>query len=107
MNLARENAEDLLQQGLAAAQSGDPRDRDQAEYFLEWVLRTDSDLDQQTQAWYWLSRITDDPKRKHECLENALAVNPADPDARRDMAILEGRLKPENMRANPVQPGAP
>jgi ribosomal protein S27E len=106
INLARENAEDLLQRGLAAAQSGNPRDYEEAEYFLEWVLLTDSDLDQQVQAWYWLSRITDDPKRKHECLENALAVNPAHPESRRDLAILEGRLKPEEMRANPLQPGA-
>ena len=107
MSISRAHAQELLHNGLAAAQSGDPRDRDQAEYYLEWVLRTDADLDQQVTAWYWLSRITDDPKEKRERLENALAIRPTHADARRDIAILDGRLKPEQMRIAPHMSAAP
>ncbi len=107
MSFSRGNADELLQRGLAAAKSGNERDYEEAEYYLEWVLRTDSDLDQQAIAWYWLSRITTDQERKRECLENVLAINPSHPDARRDRAIMEGRLNPAQMRANPVEPGAP
>ena len=92
--------------GLAAAQSGNPKDRAEAEYYLEWVLRTDSDPDQQVEAWLWLSRITDDPAKKRDYLENLLALRPSHPDGRRDLAILDGKLKPDQMRADPTASAA-
>jgi ribosomal protein S27E len=105
MTLSRKNAAEKLSRGIDAAKSGNPKEYEEAEYFLEWVLRTDADIDQQMEAWYWLSRITTDPARKRECLENALAIRPSHPDARRELAILDGRLKPEDMRANPLFSG--
>jgi ribosomal protein L37AE/L43A len=105
MSFSRGNATELLIKGLAAAQSCDQRDRQEAEFYLDWVLRTDADLDQQSQAWYWLSRVADDPARQKECIENVLAISPTHPDARRDKAILEGRLNPADMRVNPLASG--
>ncbi|MDQ3929276.1 MAG: hypothetical protein M3328_09030 [Chloroflexota bacterium] len=107
MSLARGHAHELLSKGLAAAQSGDRRDWPEAVHYLEWVTLTDADMDQQAQAWYWLSRVTDDPQRKAECLENALSVHPGHADARRDKAILDGRLDPARMRANSTQSATP
>ncbi len=98
-----DNASDLLLYGVAAAKANS---RDEARNYLEWVLRTDADFDQQAEAWYWLSRITDDPKEKRDCLENVLAITPRHPEAQRDMAILEGRLKPETMH-DPLHSVAP
>ena len=100
-----EDAREWLSLGLASAQSGDPRDYDDAEYYLEWVLRSHPEPEQEVLAWYWLSRITTDVGRRRDCLENALAVRPTFPDARRDLAIMDGRLKPEAMRANPLASG--
>src|SRR5690349_15469336 len=106
MTLSRGGADELLSRGLAAATSGDPRDHEEAVFYLEWVLRSKPQPDQEMQAWYWLSRLTNDPVRKRECLEGVLAVRPTHPDARRDLAILDGRLKPADMRADPtVSPG--
>ncbi|MEW5719667.1 MAG: hypothetical protein AB1817_13635, partial [Chloroflexota bacterium] len=54
-----------------------------------------------------------DPKEKRNCLEQALAYDPADPQARRALALLDGRLKPEeivnpdHMPASAPQPAAP
>jgi hypothetical protein len=107
MSLARGHAAELLSKGLAAAQSGDRRDWSEAEHYLEWVTLTDAEMDQQAQAWYWLSRVTDDPARKAECLENALTIQPSYPEARRDKAILDGRLDPTRLRPNPTQNAAP
>ncbi|MEA2573470.1 MAG: hypothetical protein QOH93_768 [Chloroflexia bacterium] len=107
MSLARGHAAELLSKGLAAAQSGDRRDWSEAEHYLEWVTLTDADMDQQAQAWYWLSRVTDDPQRKAECLENALSIQPGHAEARRDKAILDGRLDPTRMRAHAMQSAAP
>jgi predicted RNA-binding Zn-ribbon protein involved in translation (DUF1610 family) len=107
MTFGKGSANELLSRGLAAAVSGDPRDKEEAVFYLEWALRSKPEPDQEMQAWYWLSRLTDDPARKRECLENVLAVRPTHPDARRELAILDGRLKPSDMRTDPMQPAAP
>lgn len=85
-----DEARDLLIYGVAAAKA---TSRDEARNYLEWVLRTDADYEQQAEAWYWLSTITDDPAEKRSCLENSLAAMPNFPESRRDLAILDGRLK--------------
>lgn len=89
-----DSANDLLTHGVAAARS---KDKEEARFYLEWTLRSEPDLEQETEAWYWLSYITDDPKEKRDCLENVLAISPKYPEARRDLAILEGRLKQEDI----------
>ncbi len=97
------DASDLLIYGVAAAKAND---REEARFYLEWALRTDADIDQESEAWYWLSHITDDPAEKRNCLENVLAAYPKHPEARRDLAILEGRLKQEDI-VDPFRPVAP
>src|SRR5436190_16064819 len=89
-----DEARDLLIYGVAAAKANS---RDEARNYLEWVLRTDADYEQQAEAWYWLSTITDDPAEKRSCLENSLAAMPNFPESRRDLAILDGRLKPGDL----------
>jgi DNA-directed RNA polymerase subunit RPC12/RpoP len=86
-----DSARDLLVRGIAAARAGE---KQEARFFLEWVLRTDADRDQQIDAWYYLSQISDDPAAKRECLENVLVLDPSHPEARRGFAILDGRLDP-------------
>lgn len=97
---------DLMVRGVAAAKSGD---RDEAKFYLEWVIRSDADLEQQSNAWYWLSLCTDSPDEKRNCLENVLAAFPGHPEARRDLAILDGRLKREDILdlRQPVAPVVP
>ena len=96
----------MLAYGVGAAKA---KDRDEARYYLEWVLRLDADFEQQVEAWYWLSTITDDPAEKRNCLETVLAIDPSYGDARRDLAILDGRLKPDQLidprvEVKPVSP---
>jgi len=103
-----DEARDLLLYGVSAAIA---KDRDEARFYLEWVLRVDPDIEQETQAWYYLSTITDDPVEKRKCLENVLAAYPTHGEARRDLAILEGRLKTEDIidpltQVSPVTPQA-
>jgi DNA-directed RNA polymerase subunit RPC12/RpoP len=99
-----DSARDLLIRGIAAAKA---RDHDQARFYLEWVLRTDSDRQQKIKAWLWLSQISDDPVEKRDCLENILAHEPANPLARRGMAILKGQLDPAKIIDPNRQPPAP
>lgn len=104
---------DLLVRGIAAARTNDPKDRDEARAYLNRVVRAaDADGDQKAQAWLWLSQVEDDPAKKRDCLENVLAINPADPLARRGLAILDGRLNaddvidPSRSVPAPIEPAA-
>ena len=99
-----DSARDLLVRGIAAAKS---REKDQARFYLEWVLRTDSDRQQKIKAWLWLSKISDSPADKRECLENILAREPSHPQARRGLAILDGRLDPTQVIDPNPQPLPP
>ncbi len=107
-----ETTRELLVRGVAAAKTGEARDKDEARYYLEWVLRSsDASSDQKASAWMWLSQIEDDPKKKRDCLENVLAWDPANGPARRGLAILDGRLRAEdiidpNQPIEPVKPDA-
>jgi ribosomal protein S27E len=98
--------EDLLILGTGAARDGD---REQARFYLEWLLRDDPTGPQVAEAWYWLSRITDDPDERRRCLASALGASPNHPEARRDLAILDGRLRADELadHRQPLDPHAP
>src|SRR5512139_1904331 len=102
-----ESVRQLLVRGVAAAKTRQARDKDEARYYLEWALRSgDATHDQKATAWLWLSQIEDDPKKKRDCLENVLAVDPANGPARRGLALLDGRLRTGDV-IDPSQPIAP
>jgi hypothetical protein len=107
-----ESVRALLVRGMAAARTGQARDKEEARFYLEWALRSyDATSEQKAAAWLWLSQIEDDPGKKRDCLENVLAHDPANVPARRGLAILDGRLKPEEIidpdkPISPVKPAA-
>jgi hypothetical protein len=85
---------DLLARGIGAAKAND---KAEARYCLEKVLRQDPAPDTRLQAWRYLSEIADDPAEKRRYVEMILAVEPTDGQARRDLAILDGRLDPRDI----------
>lgn len=82
--------DELLVRGVGAARDGK---REDARFYLEWALRDGPTTAQFVEAWYWLSRIADDPAERRRCLETALGAAPLHAEARRDLAILDGRLR--------------
>jgi len=90
-----DDTRDLLVHGIAAAKA---KSKDEARHYLQWVIDApDAEQDQIAEAWRYLAQISDDPKEQRNCLEQVLAYNPADPAARRALAILNGELKPEDI----------
>lgn len=89
----------VLVRGVAAAKASA---KGEARFYLEKALNLDATSDQRAKAWLWLSKISSDPIEKRECLETALSYNPAHPTARRELAILDGSLEPEEV-VNPDQ----
>ena len=86
--------DELLVRGVAAARDGD---REQARFYLEWVLRDGPDTAHFVEAWYWLSRITDEPDERRRCLAQVIGAQPLHAEARRDLAILDGRLDGDDL----------
>lgn len=89
-----EGTRDLLVRGIAAAKS---KEAPEARRYLEWALTTDADIDQKIEAWWWLSEISADPREQRNLVEEILANRPTDARARRKIAILDGRLKPDEV----------
>lgn len=84
----------LLVRGVAAARAGEVGE---ARRYLEQLLRAEHEPEEFAEACLWLSRISDDPAEKRHYLEEILARRPGEPRARRDLAILDGRLRPEQI----------
>ncbi len=95
---------DLLRQGILHFKSGE---YEMARRFLERALIAADDIETHLKANFYLSQIESDPASKRKYLEEVLAADPFHPEARRALAILEGKLKseeiinPENLPAVP------
>jgi len=85
---------DLLQEGIERFRAGE---HDSARGFFERALSIADDDRTRASASYYLSRLTDDPVQKRKYLEDTLAVDMTYAEARRDLAILDGRLKPNEI----------
>jgi hypothetical protein len=94
----------LLVYGVAAVKGND---KQEARSHLNRVLyQTDASLDQKVEAWWWLSQITESPEEKRELLQNILQIDPTEPRARREMAVLKGKLEPQEV-LGPHEAGHP
>lgn len=89
-----DNTRDLLVRGVAAAKANQ---KDEARFFLEWLMRLDPPEDECIEACFWLSEVSSDPTEKRRFLEEALARRPSDYRARRSLAVLDGRLNPQEI----------
>jgi DNA-directed RNA polymerase subunit RPC12/RpoP len=77
-----------------------------ARRYLERALDLADDRETRTWASYWMSQITDDLQEKRKYLEDTLANDPTHPEARKALAVLDGKIKPGeivNPDALPVQ----
>jgi DNA-directed RNA polymerase subunit RPC12/RpoP len=85
---------DLLREGILRAKV---KEYDIARRYLERALNSSDDLQTRMHACFWLSEITADPVEKRKYLEEVLAIDRNHAQARRSLAILDGRLKPEEI----------
>ncbi|MDH5507025.1 MAG: hypothetical protein OEZ02_07365 [Anaerolineae bacterium] len=99
MTSDHEYARGLLVRGIAAAKADEINS---AQHFLERVLHAPASHIQHLDALYWLSKINQDPVQKRSLLEDILASDPAHHRARRQLAILDGKLDPDDI-INPDQ----
>lgn len=73
----------MLQRAIAALKAGR---KAEARRLLEAILVID---ERHEQAWLWLSGAVDNDEERIVCLENVLAINPANLRARQGLAVLK------------------
>src|SRR5512140_3544116 len=91
---------DLLRSGIIELKAGN---RESARRYFDRAIYMSSDHDVLAEAWYWMSQISDDPAEKRRALENCLSHDLRHARARRALAILDGKLKPDEI----IDPEAP
>jgi DNA-directed RNA polymerase subunit RPC12/RpoP len=87
--MQRDYAESLLHTGIIEAKAGE---KSTARRYLERAINTSGEHAVLSEAWYWLSKIADDPAEKRSALENCLSFDMRHARARRELAILDGKL---------------
>jgi ribosomal protein S27AE len=85
---------DLVHEAYINLKAGDHA---AARRYAERALLIADDVETQVKASFILSQITDDPKEKRDLLETVLAYDRNHAEARRALAILDGKLKPEDI----------
>jgi hypothetical protein len=95
---------ELLRSGIIEAKTGN---KESARRYLDRAVYISNDHDVLAEAWFWMSEVLDDKVEKRKALENCLAHDLRHARARRSLAILDGKLKADEI-VNPDQlPPAP
>ncbi|MBI5297189.1 MAG: hypothetical protein HY869_17060 [Chloroflexi bacterium] len=94
--MQQDYANSMLRSGILEAKTGA---RGVARRYLERALYSSNNASHDTmaEAWYWMAMVTDEPAEKRKALENALSHDLRHARARRELAILDGKLKPEDL----------
>jgi hypothetical protein len=89
----------LLKSGIIEAKAGN---RESARRYLDRAVYISNDHDVLAEAWFWMSEVVANKAEKRKALENCLAHDLQHARARRALAILEGKLKADQI-INPDQ----
>ena len=95
---------ELLKSGIIEAKTGN---REAARRFFDRAVYISHDHDVLAEAWFWMSQVVDDHVEKRKALENCLAHDLQHARARRALAILDGKLKADEIIDPDHLPAAP
>jgi hypothetical protein len=84
----------LLRTGIAEAKGGN---REAARRYLDRAIYMSGADPLLSEAWFWMSEVLDDPVEKRKALENCLAHDMRHARGRRALAVLEGKLKADEL----------
>jgi DNA-directed RNA polymerase subunit RPC12/RpoP len=98
-----EYSRELLRSGIIEAKVGN---LESARRYLDRAIYMGSSHDLLAEAWFWMGEVTPDPVEKRKALENCLSHDLRHSRARRSLAILDGKLKADEV-VNPDRLPAP
>ncbi len=97
-------SKELLRAGIIEAKAGN---RESARRYLDRAIYMSGSHETLAEAWFWMSEVSGDEWEKRKALENCLEHDMNHTRARRALAILDGRLKADEI-VNPDElPPAP
>jgi hypothetical protein len=97
-------AKDILRRGIIEAKSGS---KELARRYLDRALYASGEHDALAEGWFWMSQVLDDPAEKRKALESCLSHDLRHSRARRALAILDGKLKADEIVDPDKLPPAP
>ena len=97
-------SKELLRSGIIEAKAGN---REAARRYLDRAIYMSGSHETLAEAWFWMSEVSGDELEKRKALENCLAHDIHHARARRALAILEGRLKADEIVNPDKLPPAP
>ena len=97
-------SKELLRSGIIEAKSGN---HESARRYLDRAIYMTSSFDILAEAWFWMGEVTADPVDKRKALENCLSHDLRHARARRALAILDGKLKADEVINPDKLPAAP
>ncbi|HEX2994643.1 MAG TPA: hypothetical protein VHP14_07460 [Anaerolineales bacterium] len=95
---------DLLRSGIIEAKTGN---RQGARRYFDRAIYASNDHEVLTEAWFWMSQVVEEKAEKRKALENCLAHDLHHARARRALAILDGKLKADEIVDPDRLPPAP
>jgi len=87
-------SKELLRSGIIEAKTGS---HETARRYLDRAIYMTSSHDVLAEAWFWMGEVTADPAEKRKALENCLSHDLRHARARRALAILDGKLKADEV----------
>jgi predicted RNA-binding Zn-ribbon protein involved in translation (DUF1610 family) len=93
-------SQELLRSGIIEIRAGN---RAAGRRYLDRALYMANDREVTAEAWYWMSLAADGEEEKRAALENCLANDLQHARARRALAVLDGKLKVDEI----IDPEAP
>lgn len=95
---------ELLRSGIIDLKAGN---RESARRYLDRAVYISNDRDVLAEAWFWMSQLIDEKVEKRKALENCLIHDLRHARARRALAILDGKLKADEVIDPDRLPPAP
>ncbi|MFN8411097.1 MAG: hypothetical protein U0Z26_01785 [Anaerolineales bacterium] len=89
-----EYSKELLRSGIIEAKTGN---KEVARRYLDRAIYMTSSFDILAEGWFWMGEVTDDPIEKRKAYENCLSHELHHARARRALAILDGKLKADEV----------
>ena len=92
--MQQEYAKELLRSGIIEAKAGS---KESARRYLDRAIYMSGSHEVLAEAWFWMGEVTDDPIEKRKALENCLAHDMRHSRARRALALVDGKLKADEV----------
>jgi hypothetical protein len=87
-------SKELLRSGIVEAKSGN---YESARRYLDRAIYMSGAHDELAEAWFWMGEVLTDPVERRKAYENCLAHDLRHTRAKRSLALLDGKLKADDL----------